>query len=99
MRPAAVSASPRLQDQLAGHHVEPGDRLVQQQQLGLLGQALGHQDPLALAAGQLVQLAAGQVGDLQAVERLLHRRPVGGPQPPEGARGWRSGPWSRSPAR
>ena len=39
-----------VQDPLLARQVEPGDRLVEQQDLGLLGERLGHHDPLALAA-------------------------------------------------
>ena len=37
-----------VEDVLARHEVEAGDRLVEEQHLGLLGQALRHEGPLAL---------------------------------------------------
>ena len=47
-------------DLLGRRHVEAGGRLVEQQQVGLLGEALGDERPLALAAGQLAEVAAGE---------------------------------------
>ena len=40
--------------------VERAERLVEQQHLRLLGERAGERDALALAAGQLVRLAAGE---------------------------------------
>ena len=47
-----------LQELAAGQRVERGDRLVQDQQLGPLGQAQGEGELGALAAGQLARPAA-----------------------------------------
>ena len=99
VRPARSLLVDHLDDALAGHDVEAGDRLVEQQDVGLLGQALGHQHPLALTARQVVELAGGEIGDVEALERhgrrsawsSARRRPEG-PTP-------RTGPCSPSPAR
>ena len=42
-------------------HVERGDGLVEDQELGLEHQGAGDADPLALAAGELVGVAVGVV--------------------------------------
>lgn len=69
--PGALLVDGRV-DELARDGVEPGDRLVEQEQLGLLGQALGDEGALALPAGQLAQLAASQVGEVHALEGGAH---------------------------
>src|SRR5918995_4334816 len=72
-----------LEDQLARHDVEAGHRLVEQQQVGLLGQALRDEDPLALAARQFVELAPGQVGHAEALERTVDGGSVATVEPRE----------------
>jgi hypothetical protein len=64
--------------------VEIGRRLVEQQQVGVLGQ--GHGDPcaLSLTPGQLVDRVVGELGHRGPAQRLLHHglvvaRPL--PQP------------------
>ena len=47
-------------DLLGRRDVEAGGRLVEQQEVGLLGEALGDERPLALAARQLAEVAAGE---------------------------------------
>ncbi|EJT84519.1 hypothetical protein PPS11_21719 [Pseudomonas putida S11] len=47
-------------------------RLVEQQQLGALGQRAGQGHALALAAGQLVRLALGVLGHVHQLEHLGH---------------------------
>ena len=52
--------------------VQVGGRLVQEQYLRLLGQPAGQHHPLALAGGQLVEGAHGQVLDVHQLEGPLH---------------------------
>jgi zinc/manganese transport system substrate-binding protein len=57
-----------IEDVLPGDEVEAGDRLVEQQHVGLLGEPLGDEGPLSLAAGQLVQRAPSEVRDGERVQ-------------------------------
>ena len=50
--------------------VERGERLVEEQQLRRLGERAGEGDALALAAGDLVRLAAAEAAELHEVEHL-----------------------------
>ena len=61
--PGGALGGDGVEDVLAGHEVEAGDRLVEEEHLGLLGEALGHERPLALPARELAQRSVGQVGD------------------------------------
>ena len=63
--------------------VEEGGRLVEEQQVGALGQGHGQPHPLPLAAGQLVDVAAGEVEGVGDGERLGHRALVLGRPAPE----------------
>ena len=47
--------------QVAGHGVERAERLVHQQDVGVLGEGAGQRDPLAHAAGELVRALVGEV--------------------------------------
>ena len=51
--------------------VQGAQRLVEQQQLGLLDQAAGERDPLALAARELMGLALAVAVELDHVEHVL----------------------------
>ena len=56
-------------------HVERGDRLVGDEQLGLQGQRAGDADALALAAGELVRVAVVVLGvEADDLEQLLDPR-------------------------
>lgn len=55
-----------VEDDGPGDDVEPADRLVQQEQRRVLGEALGDENALALAAGQVVELPVGEVVDGEA---------------------------------
>ena len=60
-------------------HVERGDRLVADDELGVQRERPGHPDALALAAGELVRVAVGEAGvEPHRLEQLLD--PL--PQPP-----------------
>ena len=54
-------------------HVEVGRRLVEQQQVGLLGQRHRDPHPLSLAPGELVHGAVGEAGGVGELERLRDR--------------------------
>jgi hypothetical protein len=52
--------------------VEVGERLVEQEQLGLAHDGAAHGDALALPAGKLARLALQQGADAEQVGRFLH---------------------------
>ena len=58
----ALQLDPHLDAQLG---IEIGQRLVEQEHLGLLHQRASDRDPLALAAGELRRLAIEHAADLQ----------------------------------
>ena len=93
VRPACALVGDDLADALGRRQVEPGDGLVEQQHVGLLGEALGHEHALALAAGQLGEVAVGEVLDVEPPHGVGHGVAVGAPQRPERAerRGPRQG--------
>ncbi len=72
-------------DRLRRGEVEPGERLVEQQQVVVLGEALGDEHALALATRKLSQVPAGNVGDAHPFDRFVHDRSVGRSEPPVGA--------------
>ena len=54
--------------------VERGERLVEQQHLGLEHERASERDPLRLAAGELVRAARLVAGEPHALERLRDSR-------------------------
>ena len=70
-----------FQDRLLAGHVEAGQRLVQHQQLGLLGQGTRQEDPLLLTAGQFADLAFGEVGHADLRQRRLDHGPIAPARP------------------
>ena len=61
-----------------GAHVDAARRLVQQQHRGPVEQALGQDDLLLVAAGQLVHDGkSARRLDVQLVDRMQHRRTLG----------------------
>ena len=62
---------------LAGE-VDPGGRLVEDQQVRLRGQRASDEDPLLLTPGEDGGAVLGPVGQVDGLERLLHRPAVGG---------------------
>ena len=54
-------------------------------QVGLLGEALGDERPLALAARQVAEVAVGERSELDPVDRVGHRGAVVGTQPTDRA--------------
>jgi 2-polyprenyl-6-methoxyphenol hydroxylase-like FAD-dependent oxidoreductase len=66
--------------------VEVVQRLVQQQVLGVLGEHHGHVGALPLAAGELVEVAALQMGQVEEVDRAADDEFVVDAQAPCGVR-------------
>ena len=56
---------------LAGQRVQRGERLVHQQQVGLLQQAAGDGRALALAAADLAGVLVPQLGDAQPLQPVV----------------------------
>ena len=54
--------------------VERAERLVEQQELGALGEGAGEGDALALAAGELVRLALGIGLELDQLQQFVDAR-------------------------
>ena len=68
----------QVQDPGLGRHVEPGGRLVEDEQGGFAGERGGDRDPLLLAAGELVRVAPRNlrgVRELDGGEQLKHAGP------------------------
>ncbi|MGX1480794.1 UNVERIFIED_CONTAM: hypothetical protein RKD50_009602 [Streptomyces canus] len=77
-----------LVEQFLGGDVDAGERLIQEQEPGFARQCSGHQDPLALSAGEFADRAAAQVGEADQFQCLVDGGPVCGPgsvQPAHGA--------------
>ena len=56
-------------DRLAVRRVERARRLVGQEEMALADDGAGDRDPLALAAGELVGIVAGPIGEAELLER------------------------------
>ena len=80
-----VQVAQQVQDGHLVGEVEVGRGLVEEQQVGALREREGEPDPLPLAAGQLVDDPAGQVGGAGQRQRLRHGRLVLGAPPPQRA--------------
>ena len=80
--PAAVALLvDQLEDPLHRRQVQPGHGLVEQQQLRVGGEALRDEDPLALAAGEVLQLAVLLVEHAHPLERGVDRLPAAAAEP------------------
>ena len=66
-------------------HVQPGERLVHQQELGLLGQRTGDEHPLLLPARKLADLPACQRAHSHLGEALGHQPMIVSPGLPKEA--------------
>jgi hypothetical protein len=53
--------------------VQGGQRLVEEEDLGLEGERPGKRDPLVLAARELVRVAGGLVAEVDEIQELLTR--------------------------
>ena len=62
-----------LQD-FGGDRVEPGERLVEHQQIGVVDQRQGELHPLLVAARQILHVVAGTVGEVDALHPAVGRR-------------------------
>ena len=88
VRPAAFSSLKTSTMARLRFVVHSGERLVCQVEVRVLGQRPGQKHPLLLAAGELADLAVGEVryaDFLQAPHGLLALLFTGPPQPPEPA--------------
>jgi hypothetical protein len=74
-----------LADLVGRGDVEAGGGLVEEQEVGLLGETLGHEGPLALTARELAHGASGEVAEIDAIDGVAHCGPVVGPQPSDGS--------------
>ena len=82
----AGQGAEQVGEHLLGGHVQAGEGLVQKEELRTQGQGAGHQDPLALAAGELAHGPGGQVVHAGADQGLLDGALVlqaGAAQPPQ----------------
>ena len=72
-----------VEDALLAGQVEAGDRLVEQQQVRLRREGLGHQHPLALPPGQIAERTLAQRLDVESAGGGGDGVPIVGVQPPE----------------
>jgi hypothetical protein len=70
-------------ERLLGLDVDPGGRLVEDQQLGLGRKRLGDERPLLLTAGEPGERPVGDLREPDPADRLVHVRPVVPPEAPE----------------
>ena len=85
---APVHLGQRVHHQAGVARVEGGDRLVGEQDLGLLHEGAGDGDPLLLPARQAVGPLAGELAHVEALQGGEGHGPVlGGPLPEQGAIG------------
>ena len=59
-------------EQVAGHRVERAERLVHEQDVGLLRERPGERGALAHAAGELVRALVAEVLEVHHLEQLVH---------------------------
>ena len=81
--PGRLEAGQGFDDERSRHDVQAGQGLVEQEDVGLLGQALGHEGPLALPARELMDLAMDQIVEAEDGHGGVDGRPVGGLEPSE----------------
>jgi hypothetical protein len=72
----------QLLEAISADSVEPGERLVEQEQLGVLDQSARDQDTLALPTGEVAERTLSKVGEPNGVERLESIRALRTPRPP-----------------
>jgi hypothetical protein len=66
--PSAFSALQHIDDGALRRGVDTGERLVQEVEIGILRKRPGEEDALLLAAGQLADLARGEIGHADPIE-------------------------------
>ena len=69
-------------DCLRRDEIDARERLVEQQEVVVLCQALGDKDPLALPTRQLVKMSALDTGDAGALHCRFYGFPINGGEPP-----------------
>lgn len=74
-----------MQDAELTGKIEPGDRLVEQEDVGIGRHRLRHQHPLLLAARQIAERTATQVTDLEEFGGGVDALSIGGAQPAQQA--------------
>ena len=70
---AAAQQVENLEDSFLRRHIQPGQRIVHQEQLGFLRQRAGNEHPLLLTAGQFADLPVGKVGRTHQREGITHQ--------------------------
>ena len=76
-----------VQDDRPGGQVEPHHGLVEEEDLGVLGDALSDEDSLALSAGQVVELPVGEIVDGEAAQCGVDGLAIGGSESAEESQG------------
>lgn len=71
--------------------VETGQRLVEQKDISLLSQALGHEHPLSLTARHLGEMSAAEIRHVESIGGPSDRRAVARSHRPEGSERCRTG--------
>ena len=83
-----------LEEVAARAGIEPGRRLVEQHEIGLVQQSLGELDPTREAAGEALDVVGRALGETEAVEQRRARarcsRPRRGHREPHGSAGSRA---------
>ena len=83
--PALPQGPQQLDDRLLRRRVDALEGLVHEVDLGVLDERTGEEDALLLAAGELADLAAGELGHADLLERLPRGRAILGARPPHPA--------------
>ena len=91
-RAAGDEGGERVGERLLALHVDPGGRLVEDEEVRQAGEGAGDQHPLLLPAGQRRDAVAGLLAQADRVDRVLDRGPVLAP-------GRQERPAPRQPAR
>ncbi len=74
-----------IEDELLARQIEAGDRLVEQEAVGIAGQCTGHQDPLTLSAGQLAEGSTEEIIDREPGRGIGQEPAVAAAEPAEQA--------------
>ncbi len=82
-QPVGHEAAHEPQQRLLGRRVDPGGGLVEQQQERLLSDRAGDEDALLLPARELADVPAGQLAEVERLDRAVDRAPVVGRERPE----------------